>query len=373
MKVLFFHRWVGLHEGGTETEIKLLSSYLASKEHEVSLLTLPGKSVSELPLKVKKYFLKKLPGESDYSYDIRDPRLYLFTLFFMFQSLVWLTVSYFFYRRRFDLISVHFYTESVVARVFRALTGTPYVFVLEGYTKREAKEASFANKVFCISRHDQEQCFTDFGYRPILKPVGIDVGQWSGVEKDTNLRRIYASPDNTLCLTVCRLEPRKDLPTLINAARLVNRSSLSIKFLIVGEGISYLELKELVKELNLEKVVVFAGRVTDADLVKYYRIGDIFVLPTLYEGFGIVYLEAMASGLPIISTNVGAVPEVVGDCGVIIEPGNPEILSEAILKLSANNDEMKRYAENGRRRVKSEYDREKVMMIYENECTKLIK
>ncbi len=372
MRILFFHRWVGLHEGGTETEIKLLSEYLAGRGHEVSLLTLKGKSVDEFVPKIKKCYLRKFPGESEYSYDIRDPRLYLYTLFFMLQTLTWLLVSHCIFRRRFDLISVHFYTEAVVARIFRRLTGPPYVFVLEGYTKREAKEAGRANKAFCISRFDQDLCFKDYGYRPILKPIGIDLQRWSGAPRDLNLRRRFAMDSETLCLTVCRLEPRKDLPTLINAAKIISQSVSAIKFIIVGEGINALALKELVKELDLEKTVMFVGRVSEADLVKYYRIGDIFVLPTLYEGFGIVFLEAMASRLPIISTNVGAVPEVVGDCGIIVDPKSPEQLASAIVDLANNPEWQQQLREKGFNRASKDYDRGKILSGYEDECRKVV-
>lgn len=371
MKVLFLHRWVGLREGGTETEVKLLASYLADRGHQVTVLTLPGKSAGDLSPKIKKYFVWKIPGESDYSYNIHDPRLYFYTLGFMFQSLAWLLVSYFILGRRFDFISVHFYTEGVVARIFKRLTGTSYVFVLEGYTRLEAGEALLADKAFCISRYDQDRCFEDFGYRPNLKPIGIDTGRWSEARRDPELRRRYAADDETLCLTVCRLEPRKDLPTLINAARIVNQAAPSIKFLIVGEGICLLALKRMVKDYNLDKSVMFAGRVSEADLVRYYQIGDIFVLPTLYEGFGIVYLEAMVSGLPIISTRVGAVPEVVADCGVLIEPKNPELLAKAITDLTHNPEQKDNLRKKGLNRVKAEYNREKIMSFYEEECVKV--
>lgn len=373
MNILFFHRWVGLHEGGTETEIKLMSSYLSDKGHNVGVLTLAGKSTADFSPRINKYYLNKFPGESSYSYDIRDPRLYFYTLFFIFQSLAWLIISYFFYHRRFDLISVHFYTESIVARIFRRLTGTPYVFVLEGYTKREAREARNANKVFCISKNDQEMCYKDFGYRPLLKPVGIDLTRWLGVERDVSLRSRFASDLDTLCLTVCRLEPRKDLTTLIMAAKLVREFKQSIKFLIVGEGISSRDLKELVDKLGLKETVMFAGRVSEAELVKYYRIGDIFVLPTLYEGFGIVYLEAMASSLPIISTNVGAVPEVIGSCGMIIQPKDPNKLASAILELIKDPAKQQLMRENGLNKVKTEYNRENILSAYLEECLKLVK
>ena len=214
----------------------------------------------------------------------------------------------------------------------------------------------------------------DFGFKPILKEIGVDLKRFGlrNVIRRGKLRELYAAEDSFLCLTVCRLEPRKDLPTLIRAAALVKKAKSDVKFLIVGEGISEVLLRDQVESSDLKDTVFFVGRVTDDQLPKYYQAADLFVLPTLYEGFGIVYLEAMASGLPILSTKVGAVPEVIGEAGVLIEPRRPEILAREILRLAGDKKLREEISRRGLDRVRERYDQEKLLKIYEDSCLKLL-
>lgn len=88
----------------------------------------------------------------------------------------------------------------------------------------------------------------------------------------------------------------------------------------------------------------------------YYSDAGIFVLPSLKEGFGQVLLEAIACGLPIISTNTSAIPEVVGDAGILVEPRNSQALVEAIINLIENEE----LGKNGRKRVEENFTWEKV-------------
>ena len=374
MKILFFHRWTGVREGGTETEVKNLARFMADRGHAVSILTLNGRALDDYDSRINVRFIKKFPGELFSSYHINDPHLYLYISFYLAQSLLILLFWYYVKKYRFDLISVHFFTEALVARLFRFLTGTPYIFVLEGYTRQEAKEARKANACLCISRYDQEQCVKDFGFKPILKEIGVDLKRFGlrNVIRRGELRELYTAEDSFLCLTVCRLEPRKDLPTLIRAAALVKKAKSDVKFLIVGEGISEVLLRDQVESSDLKDTVFFVGRVTDDQLPKYYQAADLFVLPTLYEGFGIVYLEALASGLPILSTKVGAVPEVIGEAGVLIEPRRPEILAREILRLAGDKKLREEISRRGLDRVRERYDQEKLLKIYEDSCLKLL-
>ena len=375
MKILFLHRWSGVHEGGTETEVKTLSRFLNRRGHAVSLMTYAGQALSNFDPQITIFALRPLARESLFSYHINDPRLYLYTFLYMAQAFFYLMFLYLVKRVRFDLISVHFYTEAKVARLIRFLTKTPYVFVLEGYTDREAAEARFANLSFCISSHDQEQCFQKFGYRPVLKTIGVDLERFYpiGDSKKLSLKsKLYGEGVGTICLSVCRIEPRKDLLTLIRCARLLREKGLNVRFAIIGEGILESGLKTESARLGLGEVVTFLGRMNDVNLPLYYQAADVFVLPTLYEGFGIVFLEAMACGLPVISTRVGAVPEVVGDCGILIEPGDPVSLAESISSLYLTPERRKKMGDCGYSRVIEKFDQEKLIGLFEDRCLNLI-
>jgi len=99
-------------------------------------------------------------------------------------------------------------------------------------------------------------------------------------------------------------------------------------------------------------------------LPQYYQAADLFVLPTLYEGFGIVFIEAMASGIPIVSTTARAVPEVVGDAGLLVQPRDPIALAEKILALLQNPSLIATLRERGLSRAKR-YDWEGIASRYE--------
>lgn len=93
-----------------------------------------------------------------------------------------------------------------------------------------------------------------------------------------------------------------------------------------------------VKELGLEEKVRFTYQLSEQELVEIYQHAGVFVYPSLYEGFGLPPLEAMASGVPVITSNSSSLPEVVGDAGIMVDPGNISDLCEAILAVLANPD-----------------------------------
>lgn len=373
MTILFFHRWVGLHDGGTETHIKEIANFLVRKGHDVSILTTGGELLkNNIHKKIKIYRLRKMPGESEFSYSVYDPRLYFYTGFYMFRSFLRLAHLYA-VGKRFDIISVHFPTEAKVACLVRALFGTPYLFVMEGYTDWEAREAKKADLSMASSQHEVDECCKNHGFKPILKPHGVDLKRFNPLVDGYSIRRKYLKGHENLILTVCRLEPRKDIPTLLKAAKILLQERKDIKFLIVGEGVSQEMLRAMAKEMGIDEHVYFVGRVSDEDLPRYYQASDIFVLPTLYEGFGIVYLEAMASGTPIITTTVGAAPEVIEDDGILIPPKKPKIMAEKIKWLLDNSSLRKKYGYAGLVKAQKLYDREKLLGIFEKSAEEFLK
>ena len=164
MKLLFFHRWSGVRYGGTETHIRELALRFAKRGHDVSILTREGKAVKsliKLDSTIKVRTISKSWGESDFSYPLSDIRLYLYTILFVVKSLVKL-LKYKFEGERFDFLSVHFYTEARLLRLVKQVLKWPYVFLLEGYTDREANEAQFADVQLSISQTIIEKCFKNY-------------------------------------------------------------------------------------------------------------------------------------------------------------------------------------------------------------------
>jgi len=142
------------------------------------------------------------------------------------------------------------------------------------------------------------------------------------------------------------LEPRKNFSMLIRSFSQVLKEFPDYKLLIAGsKGWYYDEIFETVSELNLENNVKFLGYVTEEELEKLYNLAEIFVWPTVYEGFGIPPLEAMKCGCPVITSNTSSLPEVVGEAALKINPKKEKDLTEAIINLLKNSglrDELKK-------------------------------
>ena len=107
-----------------------------------------------------------------------------------------------------------------------------------------------------------------------------------------------------------------------------------VKFVIIGDEIAkYAALRHAVHRHKLHKYVRFFGFVPDRTLAILYRLAAVFVFPSLYEGFGLPPLEAMASGTPVITSNVSSLPEVVGDAALLVDPLQPEAIADAMRRV----------------------------------------
>jgi glycosyltransferase involved in cell wall biosynthesis len=148
------------------------------------------------------------------------------------------------------------------------------------------------------------------------------------------------------------LEPRKNLPTLIEAFQhvLVNVPDAE---LIVGGNLAwkYEEIFARVATLGLKDKVRFIGRVEPDDLPKWYSACAVFAYPSLYEGFGIPILEAMACGAPVVTSNVTSLPEVVGDVGIMVAPRDVSALADALMHVLTNESARSMMREQSLRRA----------------------
>jgi glycosyltransferase involved in cell wall biosynthesis len=131
------------------------------------------------------------------------------------------------------------------------------------------------------------------------------------------------------------IKPHKNLERLIEAFHVFRRPGFEdVRLLIIGDEISkYATLRRAVHRLKLHKHVRFFGFVPDQTLAVLYRLAAVFVFPSLYEGFGLPPLEAMASGAPVITSNVSSLPEVVGDAAVLVDPYDPESIADAMRRV----------------------------------------
>jgi glycosyltransferase involved in cell wall biosynthesis len=131
------------------------------------------------------------------------------------------------------------------------------------------------------------------------------------------------------------VKPHKNLERLIEAFHLVrNRGLDHLKLVLIGDEISkYTALRRAVHHHQLHKYVRFLGYLPEVTLAVMYRLAGVFVFPSLYEGFGLPPLEAMASGTPVVTSNVSSLPEVAGDAAILVDPYDPRAIADGIYRV----------------------------------------
>jgi glycosyltransferase involved in cell wall biosynthesis len=135
-------------------------------------------------------------------------------------------------------------------------------------------------------------------------------------------------------LSVGALAPRKNLGTLLHAFAQLRQRGLPYCLVLVGpQQPRYSVLDHTVRELGLEDAVVFTGYVDDADLPAVYCGASVFVFPSLFEGFGLPPIEAMACGVPVVASNNSSLPEVVGNAGLLVDPHDVDAIASAIQRV----------------------------------------
>ena len=191
-----------------------------------------------------------------------------------------------------------------------------------------------AGLVMTTSRYAAARLVQLYGLaaEPRIVPECIDLEAW---------RSLFArqpaepAPGAFVVLCVCRFYPRKRVGLLLEAAAKLRAHIPELEMRIVGRGPEEAPLRRRAVELGLERTVRWLGDVSQAELAREYQACDVFCLPSVQEGFGIVFLEAMAAAKPIVAARVAAVPEVVTD-GLLVEPENAQALADAIARLHAD-------------------------------------
>lgn len=212
----------------------------------------------------------------------------------------------------------------------------------------EAKHARRADLVVTISNYCAKRLADLYGVKnSVIVPELIDLDAWRNA-----FRANPATPDprKFTVLSVCRFYPRKRLDMLLRAAHLLRDRIPELQIRIVGNGPEYRKLQQICADLHLEAAVRWLGDVSMNELAAEYNRAEVFCLPSVQEGFGIVFLEAMAAGKPIVAARAAAVPEVVRS-GILVEPDNPEALAEGINKMYRDPELRVSLASSGAREV----------------------
>lgn len=168
---------------------------------------------------------------------------------------------------------------------------------------------------------------------------GIDIDRFKPPEDKILLRDKFNVPKNKLLLlTIRRFIPRMGLENLIEAMHYIRNKNNSLYLFIGGSGPLENKLKDMVEKYQLNDIIKFLGFIDRREIVYYYQMADIFILPTLaLESFGLVILEALACGVPVIATPVGGIKEILGrfEPALLCPDTSSRSIAESILKLSS--------------------------------------
>lgn len=352
---------VGLGLGGTEGQVLEIASRLDRARFAVIVCCLKGEGIIARELRERGVRVVALGGRG--KFDIRT----LAKLFSLIRA------------ERPDVIHAFLFWANLLSRVFGKLLRVPVLISsYRGVDVWKRWHRVLADRV--TSRWAQVMtCCSDAVRRVAFSQVlgdetkfitihnGVDVDRFNGQTALTK-HDLGLHEDLPVIGTVCRLyEPTKGIAVLLEAVAKLTEQAASpcCQLLIVGEGPAFGKFRDLGVRLGIDRWVVFAG--ARRDIPRVLPLMEIFVLPSLYEGFGIAIIEAMAAGRPVIATAVGGIPEIVvhGETGLLVPPGDPIALAAAIRSLISDSKRALSFGARGRKRVHDKFSIEMVVRRHE--------
>jgi glycosyltransferase involved in cell wall biosynthesis len=268
-----------------------------------------------------------------------------------------------------DIIFCGHINFSPAVYFFKKIFGYNYIVFTHGIdvwnikNNLKIKALKNANLAVSVSQYTAEKLkkqIPSLNNKIYFLPNTVDGEKFYSKEKTRNLFLKYnLSADNKIILTVARLsanEKYKGYDKVIEALPLVLKEIPDTKYILVGTGDDLDRIKKLIEDLNLKEYVILAGRVEE--ITDYYNFCDIFVMPSKGEGFGIVFLEALACGKPVIAGNQDGSRDAIldGELGILVDPDNIEEIAQAVVNVFKKKTSPKL--------LDGKYLREKVLKVY---------
>jgi glycosyltransferase involved in cell wall biosynthesis len=251
-------------------------------------------------------------------------------------------------REMIDVLHSPHYTRPLSLTCRSVVTFHDMTFFLTPQLHTRAKRAFFPNAIrlsarradalIAVSESTRQDSIKILGIPPgkiTTTPLGVDPGYRPVEDSEllTNVRRKYSLPEKFL-LYIGAIEPRKNLPVLLEAFSQLLETGRTQDLVLVGRrGWMYEEVFRLIDGLGLKQHVHLTGYVPAKDLPILYNLAQVFVYPSIYEGFGIPPVEAMACGTPVVTTHSSSMIETVGDAGLLTPPGDESALAAALQML----------------------------------------
>lgn len=368
--LVYYPRFIG----GAEVTIKEVTDRISSQDMEFDMITL--RLDKTLP-KYEKFgnvnvYRIGWTGKQNTSSDSLPWYLHFNKYFFLILGPIKALILH--RTRKYDTIWSLMATYNTFAALFFKLIKPKikFVFTLQdgdpiSYIKKRALPLYPFFKMF-FTKADHIQAIskylatwaTDMGAKcPItVVPNAVDVKLFSKKEDSQIIKNLSndlgKKEGDTFIITTSRLVVKNAIEDVVSALALLPRS---VKFLILGQGYEEENLKLQVKNLKLENRVNFLGYIPHRDMPKYLHMSDIYIRPSLSEGLGNSFLEAMAAGIPIIGTPVGGILDFLfdGETGLFCEVKNPKSIADQVLKLMNDKVLRDKLINNGKALVEQHY------------------
>lgn len=215
------------------------------------------------------------------------------------------------------------------------------LFYLRNGTKNVLKKAY---KIIAISETTKNDLIKFYGADP--KKIHVI---YHGVNPQIIRQRKYPPVDEKYILYIGRLEKKKNIENIVKAFNLFkDNHKMPYKLILVGgEGHGFFDIKSLIEDSPWKNDILQTGYISAEEKDSFFRHADMFIFPSFYEGFGMPVLEAQSREVPVITSNVSALPEVAGEGALFVDPNDPEEMSKKIFEIASNQELRKRLIEKG--------------------------
>ncbi len=246
-------------------------------------------------------------------------------------------------------------------------------YFMHRLARLEEETTKNATQIVTISQYSLEKLKTYYGVdasKVRIVPNGVDPEKFKPRADIEVARRQFGLGKEPCVVFVGSLIPRKGVPFLVEAAKKIVKEQSETKFLIAGEGPLRHQLVNSIEAAGLSGNFKFLGNLKDDTLPTLYNCADVFALPSIQEGQGIVLLEAQASGKPVVAFDIGGVNEAVrnGETGLLVKRGSTDQLAEAIMRLLSDKALREKMGSNGRNFVTENFTwnicAQKMLQVY---------
>lgn len=352
MKIALYNLTTTTKSGGVETLNWEMARALSKRGHTVHIYGGKSSFVYEHPPGIQVFTYPFIRRERFPNFGTRFRR-FMERLSFGFFSLRDLTkqnYDYIYLIKPYDIPIALLASARSKALIIFGSSGTEF---FPGYRQAVKKVDYF----FTCSEFNASQIEGYCGIRPVVVPNGVDTELFKPLSPDEEMKGTLELTDRDIVvMTVSRLVGLKGIAYAIRAVDKVLKKGYQVKFFIIGEGEERGNLEELVETMQLEKHIFLLGNIPNSALPRYYSLAKMAVFSSIAEeAFGISIAEAMASGVPSVSTAVGAVPEVVGDAGLLVSPRDDNALADAIERIISNDTLRKQFSVSGRKRIEENF------------------